>query len=519
VELVEIAADDVDAAVKGPAQELRMRTGRPVRGEPLRRALTAGTLAWMFGNVWFVAISGSAFTLFVKSMRASPFQFGLLTSLQYLAALVSIPASLLIERTGQRRKFFFWGHYFQRAMWAVLALAPLWVMSRYGVSAAHVALNLFIPLLFLMYAGGAVGGPGWVSWMADVVPARVRGRYFSRRRQWSVLTALPAAWFTGWLLDRYGGGVGGTGVDTLTTMRWCAIIFLCAACFGVMDIVMFQLVPDVPKAPQRGAGLLRAMARPLKDKNYLWFAGYIATLQFAFVPMAQFLTLYAMDKASLNNRDVQLMMLVLPMVAQLIVLPVWGLAADRMGKKPLLVVATLGLVPVGLGWCLMTGGSIWIGYVLASLGTALWTGVEVANLNLVLGMSGSAEDDPKTAGGGGTAYHAVNSVILAMAAVIGGLAWGGIAQGLKDWHWTPVAGWKTLTAYDVLFVLSGGLRLVAVVVFLPHIHEPDARPTREALRFMGANIYNNLFGAMMQPLRMMRLGKSETYEVGKEREH
>jgi len=66
-----------------------------------------------------------------------------------------------------------------------------------------VALNLFIPLLFLMYAGGAVGGPGWVSWMADVVPARVRGRYFSRRRQWSVLTALPAAWFTGWLLDRY----------------------------------------------------------------------------------------------------------------------------------------------------------------------------------------------------------------------------------------------------------------------------------------------------------------------------
>jgi hypothetical protein len=349
--------------------------------------------------------------------------------------------------------------------------------------------------------------------MADVVPGRVRGRYFSRRRMWSVLTALPAAWFTGWLLDRYGGGVGGTGVDALTTMRWCAIIFMCAACFGVMDIALFHLVPDVPKAPQRGAGLLRAMARPLRDKNYLWFAGYIATLQFAFVPMAQFLTLYAMDKAELKNRDVQLMMLVLPMVAQLIVLPVWGLAADRMGKKPLLVVATLGLVPVGVGWCLMTKGSIWIGYVLASLGTALWTGVEVANLNLVLGMSGSADDDPKTTSGG-TAYHAVNSVILSMAAVAGGLAWGGIAQGLKDWSWTPVVGWKTLGSYDVLFLLSGLLRLVAVVVFLPHIHEPDARPTREALRFMGANIYNNLFNAMVQPLRFVKVKRSETYKAG-----
>jgi len=486
--------------------------GRPVRGAVLRRSLAAGTLAWMFGNVWFAAISGSAFTLFVKGMAASPFQFGLLTSLQYLAALVSIPASLLIERSGRRTRFFFWGHYFQRGMWFVLALAPLWVMSRYGVSAAPVALDLFVPLLFLMYAGGAVGGPAWVSWMADVVPERVRGRYFSRRRQWSVLTALPAAWFTGWLLDRYGGGAGGAGVDRLTTMRWCAIIFMCAACFGLADIFMFHFVPDVPKAPRRGAGLLRAMARPLRDKNYLWFAGYVATLQFAFVPMAQFLTLYAMDKAALPNRDVQLMMLVLPMVAQLVVLPVWGLAADRMGKKPLLVVATLGLVPVGVGWCLMTKGSVWVGYVLASLGTALWTGVEVANLNLVLGMSGSEEGEAG-GGGGGTAYHAVNSVILAMAAVIGGLAWGGIAQWLKDWQWTPGAGWKTFTSYDVLFVVSGGLRVVAVVVFLPHIHEPEARPTREALRFMGASIYNNLFGAMLQPLRLLRLRGGETYEV------
>src|SRR4029079_7360469 len=132
----------------------------------------------------------------------------------------------------------------------------------------------------------------------------------------------------------------------------------------------------------------------------------------------------------------QLMMLVLPMVAQFIVLPVWGRAADRMGKKPLLVVATLGLAPVGVAWCFMGKESTWVGYLMASLGTALWTGVEVANLNIVLEMSGSADGETKNCG---TSYHAVNSVILSMAAVLGGLVWGGIAQWLKDWHWMPIA--------------------------------------------------------------------------------
>lgn len=61
---------------------LPLETGEgTIRGKRLRIAMTAGTIAWMFGNVWFAAISGSAFTLFAKSMNASPFEFGLFTAL------------------------------------------------------------------------------------------------------------------------------------------------------------------------------------------------------------------------------------------------------------------------------------------------------------------------------------------------------------------------------------------------------------------------------------------------------
>jgi hypothetical protein len=68
-----------------------------------------------------------------------------------------------------------------------------------------------------------------------------------------------------------------------------------------------------------------------------------------------------------------------------------------------------------------------------------------------------------------------------------------------------------MSFYEVLFALSGILRLLAAVVFLPMIHEPAARPTRETLRFMTANIYNNLFNAILLPLRSVRVKRRESY--------
>ncbi|MBC8109286.1 MAG: hypothetical protein H7Z14_22060, partial [Anaerolineae bacterium] len=149
--------------------------------------------------------------------------------------------------------------------------------------------------------------------------------------------------------------------------------------------------------------------------------------------------------------------------------------------------------------------ALWIGYALAAAGAARWAGVEVANFNLVLEFSGSDEH-----GAPGTSYVAVNSVIINLAGCAGGLASGFVAQSLKNWAWDTGIGWLgTFSFYEVLFVLSGVLRLLSVVIFLPRIHEPEARPAHEALRFMTANIYNNLFNAIFMPLRMVGIGSDD----------
>jgi MFS family permease len=217
--------------------------------------------------------------------------------------------------------------------------------------------------------------------------------------------------------------------------------------------------------------------------------------------MGQFVTFYLLDKIGVTGTGIQLMLLVAPMIAQLLVLPIWGHAADRMGKKPVLAIASLGLVPVGLGWCFMGPQLAWLGYVLSIAGAALWTGVEVANLNYVLEFSGSHDSE-----NAGSSYVAMNSVIINIAGCFGGLSAGVIAKVLKDWHWNPgLPGLHDVTFYEVLFALSGVMRLLAAAVFLPRLHEPGAATTVEALRMMSSNIYNNLFNAILMPLRYLRL--------------
>jgi hypothetical protein len=132
----------------------------------------------------------------------------------------------------------------------------------------------------------------------------------------------------------------------------------------------------------------------------------------------------------------------------------------------------------------------------------------------VLEFSGSGSESDDGAKQGGSAYVAVNSVIINIAGCCGGLCAGVIAKLLKDWQLhIGMFGLGTVGFYEVLFALSGVLRLVAAAAFLPGLREPEARSTVEALRFMSANIYHNLFNAILMPMRVLRVRNRESEEV------
>src|SRR5438067_2095606 len=132
-------------------------------GKALRRAMLLTTGGWMFGSVWSSAMSGTPLTLYAKKLGASQFQFGLLAALPFIASILSLPASILIEATGQRKRIFRLGLYLQRFLWLVIAVVPLWILNKGGRVHAQLAMSAFLWLMFVMYAGNAIGGPAWVT--------------------------------------------------------------------------------------------------------------------------------------------------------------------------------------------------------------------------------------------------------------------------------------------------------------------------------------------------------------------
>jgi len=461
------------------------------------------SVAWVFGAVWITATAGAPIARFAKGLGASRFEFGVLAAIPFLAALLSLPSSLLVEHFGRRKRLFLAGLYSQRLLWLVLAPISLFVLHHSRPGHTGPALMVFLALMFIQSAASSLGGVAWTSWMADIVPNRLRGRYFTRRRQLGILSAIPTACLVGWWLDHRV-----TPGDTAGMLSICALIFTLSAVFGVADIASFQFVPDIPLPRRPRAHLLATLGEPLRNRQFLLAVGFTATMMFALGFMGQFVTLYLIERVHATNFQTQVMLLILPMIAQLLVLPIWGKAVDRMGKKPLLVLSGLAMVLPGLGWSFLTSHNIWFGYLVAGLGAAVYAGIETANQNLVYELSASSPDksgaiNPRA----GSSYVAANTIITSIATCLGGLASGIVAQAMGDWHWHPTGAlaflaFKTYDYYDVLFVFSAIVRLAAVVIFLPKLHEPTARPAGEALRFMTANVYSNLVGVVTTPFRL-----------------
>jgi len=304
-------------------------------------------------------------------LGASVFQQGLVVTLPLLVgALGPLLALRLLVRLPHRRPLVLAGCWLQTCNWTGLALLD-W-------------LGLNDPTLLVLGAClhqvfGQLTGTAWTSWFGELVPARLRGRFFSRRNRWVYVSTCLGLLAGGALLQLLepGAHAGGSG-------RGFAGLYVLAAVARLVSSAFLARTPEPSFAglasPLKALGFLRTRSgtralRTLLFSGSLYLSVYVASPYFA--P-------YMLRELSFPYWQYTLATLAI-VVLKVVAVPAWGRAIDAHGAYACFALAALLTALVPLPW-LWTTGLTWALFAQAFSGFS-WAGYEVSTFALLLDTS------------------------------------------------------------------------------------------------------------------------------------
>lgn len=504
-----------------------------VRGRELRQSLRRITIAWVFGVAWISCTSGDQVRAFSRMLGFNEFAFGLLGALPFVATLGQLYASLIIERTGWRKfPFILWGTV-HRLLWAVVAIVP-WILPP-GWGAVAITLGLLSVSYFL----GAMATPGWITWMSDLIPRRIRGRYFARRLLWAQRVQIVVVVLLSLALD---AATARDAPETLASqgrlMVVICAVFVVGAVFGVVDILLFrrirEMVPHQPPPSQapslRHSTLRELLVDPLTDKVFRHYVCYGATITFTATFGGWYFWRYASEGLGFSKLGTNCLFMVIAPLAGNLAIRWWGALQDRWGRRPVLVIATVGtclsLVPwfftsrqlpnphaltsaVNWLWSHLGGNGVLLGpdapvsaYLLAAVGSVFggisWGGVGLAQTGVTLHFAD---------GHGRSKYVASSAVLISIGGALGGLLGGALVQSLAFLRAHPlVLGPFEWNQWHAAFAVSLVVRLGSLG-WLVNMPDPGAQPVRYMLRYFTSNVSNAASARLFYPLRLFGWGR------------
>ena len=413
----------------------------------VRTSLRASTLDGVFATLFSGVTGGVLLTNFLLELGATSVEIGLLSSIPMFVNLLQPLGAYLADRTTSRHWYGLSVFGFSRLLWIILLLGIVGV-SDSQTEHRHLVI-LTIVIVMATHLLGALGSASWFSWMAVLVPRRLRGRYFGIRNSAANLINLIGVPLMGLGISSWSGGtIQGYGIVLFLGIM-AGLISLVFQCF-IVDVNPQKMMPEGKSAACDHS--TEPTSKWFKDTNFLIFLLYFALWMFAVNLSAPFFNLYMLDNLHL---DVSLVTLYgsLTAGANLLMLVIWGKLADRIGNRPMLVfIGILGAV-MPLLW-LGTGAnspSVWVWLPLVHLLTGgTWAAIDLCNNNIQMSVAPRRSQ---------AIYFAIASAIAGVTGALGTTTGGFLAQ------LTSTGG---LTG---LFAISAVLRLVALLP-LVFVREP-----------------------------------------------
>ena len=469
----------------------------------IRTSLTASTLDGVFAAIFLNVTGGVLLSNFLVELHASPTEVGLLSSIPMLANLIQPLGAFLGNRTTSRHRYCLWVYVPSRLIWLLLAAGI--VFSSWHGGNAQQLVRWTLATVCMTHFIGALGGASWLSWLASLVPRRLRGRYFGIRNSIASLTNLLSVPLLGFAVSTFpGGSVRGFGVVLLLGI--VAGIISLGFQFFMVDInpqrqqggiwgteekkgtgelgsteaeeergeaesteSITQTLAPIPLTPDHSPLLF------LKDKNFLFFLLYFSAWMFAVNLSAPFFNLYMLDNLAIDVSWVTVYNS-LQAGAMMVMLVLWGRLADRVGNRPILLAVGILVAITPLLW-LGTGTnslSLWLWLPLLHIvAGATWAAIDLCSNNLQLSVAPVQQQ---------ATYFAIAAAIAGISGAAGTTVGGFLAE-FADYGGIPG-----------LFALSAIVRLVALLP-LVLVHEQRGQSLRQMMQVFFPSRSNSVLEA------------------------
>jgi MFS family permease len=368
-------------------------------------------------------------------LKATTGQVGLLSSMPSLMmALSQLIAPNLSERAGSRKGFILpvvFGH-------ALLFIPILLVHYVFHDSPVWWLIG-FVTISSVL---GSLANPAWGSMMADLVPQRLRGRYFGSRGRIAGFITLVFFFIAGVILQYYNNKDIFTGYS---------ILFGGATLFRLLSgyFLSRQYEPVEAEKKEDSPGLVQ-LIKTLGSSNLGKFTLYVALIDLCTCISSPFFSVYMLRDLHFSYLNFVLVSSC-GTVANLLFLTFWGRRADKAGNIKIVRLTSLLLPVIPVLWLASTN----VYYLMAAnlYSGFVWSGYSLTAVNFVYDASKPEIRTRQIA-----IFNAVDLIACCGGALVGGY----IAQ-----HLPVLLGYQLRS----LFTLSGVMRALVVILLLRQIVE------------------------------------------------
>jgi MFS family permease len=428
-----------------------MKEGEFSKSEVKELKHKARRLSIKEGMVWSVrnSFGDKYISPFTIALGTSSPLVAFINSLWNLGPLFQLFAPRFMKKNS-RKKIFVVSTFIEAFAWIFMILAGIMYLK--GFLIEFIPLTIIIGLLLLLLMAGP-RYPAWFSWMGDVVDAKYRGRWWSKRTTiisfTTVVLSITAALFLIEFQKRQIEIIG------------FIILFIISFITRIQCARIGKKIYE-PKYKEKKNNSLKKFIKEIKRTNFSKFVIFRAIFAMTIGLTSPLVSIYLLRDLNLDYLTYIILMLAGTFFS-VITLNLWGKIADTYGNYRVIALTTI-LIPITPLLWILSENTFYLFLVPALIGGTAWTAFLMASGNFIY------DNVKKEKIGNAVSYF---YSLVAIGAFLGGIIASILLKNL-DTNW--------IKPLYLIFIIGTIARIIVVSIFVPSLNEVKKKKKFKNLR-------------------------------------